>query len=100
MSAVPDLVATEWLAAHLGDDRVRVLDGSWWMPAEKRDPRAEWRATRIPGACFFDIDAIADTSVALPHMLPSESAFAAALSELGIGADDHVVVYDAAGIFS
>ncbi|MGE5538779.1 MAG: 3-mercaptopyruvate sulfurtransferase [Gemmatimonas sp.] len=97
---VPDLVSTEWLAAHLDADRVRVLDGSWWMPADKRDAQAEWRATHIPGARFFDIDRIADTSVPLPHMLPSESAFADALTALGIGADDHVVVYDAAGIFS
>jgi thiosulfate/3-mercaptopyruvate sulfurtransferase len=100
MLDVSDLVPTEWLASHLGDERVRVLDASWWMPAEKRDARAEWIATRIPGSCFFDIDRIADTSVPLPHMLPSESAFADALLDLGIGADDHVVVYDAAGIFS
>ncbi|HTI88012.1 MAG TPA: 3-mercaptopyruvate sulfurtransferase [Alphaproteobacteria bacterium] len=96
----PDLVTSDWLAAHLNDGHVRVLDGSWWMPADKRDARAEWLAAHIPGARFFDIDRIADTSVPLPHMLPSEAVFADALVTLGIGADDHVVVYDAAGIFA
>lgn len=94
------LVSTEWLARHLTDPDLRVLDGSWWMPGTGHDPEAEWRAARIPGARFFDVDRIADTSVPLPHMLPSEGAFAEALVALGIGADDHVVIYDAAGLFS
>jgi thiosulfate/3-mercaptopyruvate sulfurtransferase len=98
--AVSDLASTEWLAANLSNPHVRMLDGSWWMPAEKRDARAEWIAAHIPGARFFDIDRIADTSVPLPHMLPSEAVFADALASLGIGADDHVIVYDAAGIFA
>jgi thiosulfate/3-mercaptopyruvate sulfurtransferase len=100
MTAVPDLVSTDWLAENFGDPGLRILDGSWWMPGTGRDPEAEWRAERIPGARFFDIDRVADTSVALPHMLPSETVFAQALAALGIGADDHVVVYDAAGLFS
>jgi thiosulfate/3-mercaptopyruvate sulfurtransferase len=100
MTAVPDLVPTDWLADHLGDPGLRVLDGSWWMPGTGHDPEAEWRAERIPGARFFDIDRIADTSSGLPHMLPSESTFAEALARLGIGANDHVVVYDASGLFS
>lgn len=100
MSGIPDLVSTEWFASHLSDADVRVLDGSWWMPGTNHDAEAEWRAARIPGARFFDIDKVADTSRPLPHMLPSEKVFAAALLGLGIGDGDHVVVYDAAGVFS
>jgi len=96
----PDLVSTGWLSARLSDANLRVLDGSWWMPGTNRDAAAEWQRARIPGARFFDIDGIADHSTALPHMLPDEATFAAALAALGIGADDYVVVYDAAGLFS
>jgi len=100
MADVPDLVSTEWLAEHLADADVRVLDGSWWMPGSGHDPGAEWRTARIRGARFFDIDRIADPSRSLPHMLPSERVFADALAAFGIGAGDHVIVYDAAGLFS
>jgi thiosulfate/3-mercaptopyruvate sulfurtransferase len=100
MSDNGDLVSTEWLASHLSEAGVRVLDGSWWMPGTNHDAEAEWRAAHIPGAQFFDIDKVADTSRPLPHMLPSEAVFAAALTALGIGDGHHVVVYDAAGVFS
>lgn len=93
-----NLVSTEWLAAHLKD--VRVVDASWYMPNEKRDPAAEFEAAHIPGAVHFDIDAIADTSNDLPHMLPSPGDFAKAVGTLGIGNGDMVVVYDGSGIFS
>lgn len=93
-----NLVSTEWLAAHLND--VRVVDASWYMPNEKRDPRAEFEAAHIPGAVHFDIDAIADRSTDLPHMLPTADAFAQAVGALGIGNDHTVVVYDGSGIFS
>lgn len=100
MSDNVDLVSTEWLAAHLCDENLRILDGSWWMPGSNRNPEAEWRTAHIPGARFFDIDRIADTSVPLPHMLPSEKTFADSLVSLGIGEGHRVVVYDAAGVFS
>lgn len=93
-----NLVSTEWLAAHLDD--VRVVDASWYMPGEKRDPRAEFEAAHIPGAVFFDIDAVADLSTDLPHMMPAASEFARAAGTLGIGNDRMVVVYDGSGIFS
>jgi thiosulfate/3-mercaptopyruvate sulfurtransferase len=93
-----NLVSTDWLAAHLGD--VRVVDASWYMPGEKRDPKAEFEAAHIPGAVFFDIDAIADHATDLPHMLPSAEEFARAAGALGIGNDRMVVVYDGSGIFS
>jgi thiosulfate/3-mercaptopyruvate sulfurtransferase len=94
------LVSTDWLASRLRDPRVRVVDGSWHMPQLKRDPRAEFTAAHIPGAVFFDIDAIADTTSPLPHMLPAAEAFGEAVGALGIGDGDHVVVYDTRGVAS
>ena len=93
-----NLVSTDWLAAHLGD--VRVVDASWYMPNEKRQPAKEFEAAHIPGAVFFDIDAISDHATDLPHMLPPPGAFADSVSALGIGNADTVVVYDGSGIFS
>lgn len=92
------LVGTEWLAANL--DRVRVVDGSWHMPQLGRDPRAEFEQAHIPGAVFFDIDAIADRSTPLPHMLPDETEFSRAVGALGIGDGDMVVAYDTRGVVS
>jgi thiosulfate/3-mercaptopyruvate sulfurtransferase len=94
------VVTTEWLAKHLGEPDLRVLDGSWHMPQLKRDPRAEFAAAHVPGAVFFDIDAIADHSTSLPHMLPGAETFAAAVGALGIGTGDRVVVYDVRGVVS
>jgi thiosulfate/3-mercaptopyruvate sulfurtransferase len=93
-----NLVSTEWLADHLSD--VRVVDASWYMPDEKRNPAAEFEAGHIPGAVFFDIDAIADHETPLPHMLPRPGEFSAAAGRLGIGDGETVVVYDGSGIFS
>ena len=95
-----DLVTADWLAAHLGDPDLRVVDGSWHMPQAKRDPAKEFVEAHIPGAVFFDIDRIADTSSALPHMLPSPEVFANAVGALGIGDGDRVVVYDSRNVVS
>jgi thiosulfate/3-mercaptopyruvate sulfurtransferase len=95
---VSDLVSTAWLAEHLRD--VRAADASWHMPGEKRDARAEFEAGHIPGAVFFDIDAISHKSTDLPHMLPPAAQFKAAMESLDIGNDDRIVVYDKAGMFS
>lgn len=92
------LVSTAWLAERLGRNDVRVLDGSWWMPAENRDPRAEYLDARIPGAVFFDIDAIADRTVDLPHMLPTPEAFAQAAGRLGLSRGGTIVAYDTFGV--
>ena len=94
------LVSTEWLAKHLGDADLRVVDGSWHMPQLNRDPRAEFAQAHVPGAVFFDIDAIADHSTDLPHMLPDAPTFARAVGALGIGTGDRVVVYDVRGVVS
>jgi thiosulfate/3-mercaptopyruvate sulfurtransferase len=93
MTTMGATVSTEWLAARLGDPDLRVLDGSWHMPQARRDPRQEFAAAHIPGAVFFDIDAIADPGTSLPHMLPSADRFARAVGDLGVGDGDRVVVY-------
>jgi thiosulfate/3-mercaptopyruvate sulfurtransferase len=90
-------VSTQWLAEHLSEPDVAVIDGTFFVPDEGRDAHAEYLAGHIPGAIFFDIDAIADTSTDLPHMLPSPEAFAAAMHDLGIGSSMRLVVYDNAG---
>ena len=92
-----NLVSTDWLAAHLAD--VRVVDASWYMPGEKREPAKEFEAGHIPGAVFFDIDGIADHATGLPHMLPSPGEFSKAVGGLGIGDGETVVGYDGSGIF-
>jgi thiosulfate/3-mercaptopyruvate sulfurtransferase len=97
---VDALVTTDWLAAHLGEPDLRVVDGSWHMPQLARDPRAEFVHAHIPGAVFFDIDAIADRTTSLPHMLPTPDEFARAVGALGIGDGDRVVVYDTRGVVS
>jgi thiosulfate/3-mercaptopyruvate sulfurtransferase len=92
------LVTTDWLAAHLRDEHVRVVDGTWHMLQLQRDPRAEFVQAHIPGAVFFDIDEVADHSSSLPHMLPSAEDFARAVGALGIGDGDRVIVYDVRGV--
>lgn len=94
------LVGTQWLAARIGHPRVVVLDASWHMPHLNRDPRAEFAAEHLPGARFFDIDAIADRTTSLPHMLPTAAQFAEQVGALGVGAGDLVVIYDTRGVGS
>jgi thiosulfate/3-mercaptopyruvate sulfurtransferase len=92
------LLSTESLAQRLGDPATVVVDGSFYLPALKRDAAAEYLAEHIPGAVRFDIDAIADHSNPLPHMLPDSEQFARDVGALGIADTDTVVVYDGAGL--
>ncbi|OAI31819.1 3-mercaptopyruvate sulfurtransferase [Methylosinus sp. R-45379] len=94
------LVSTQWLADHLHAPDVIIFDASWHMPAAGRDPHAEFIDAHIPGAVFFDIDAIADHSTDLPHMLPDPVAFSSAVRKLGLGDGMRAVVYDSLGLFS
>ena len=94
------IVTPQWLAANLGAPGLVVLDGSYYLPAMQRDAAAEYLAGHIPGAVRFDIDAIADHSTDLPHMLPSAAEFSAAAGKLGISERDIVVAYDGHGMFS
>jgi thiosulfate/3-mercaptopyruvate sulfurtransferase len=94
------LKSTEWLAGELGKPNLAVVDGSFYLPAQNRNARAEYLDKHIPGAIFFDIDAIADHSTDLPHMLPGPTQFAQMVGALGIADTDTIVVYDGLGLFS
>ena len=94
------IVDADWLQARLGDPTLRIVDASWYLPAQKRDPKAEYSAGHIPGAVFYDQDVIADLTSGLPHTIPSPAAFSAAMGKLGISEGDTIVVYDGPGIFS
>ena len=96
--ASQNLVTTDWLAARLGEPEISIVDGSFYLPAQKRNAKQEYLAGHIPGAVFFDIDAIADHSTDLPHMLPGTTQFSKDAGALGIGKDDTIVVYDGAGL--
>ncbi len=94
------LVTTEWLAERLRDPKIAVV-GSHYVPTQQQgDAQAEYRSGHIPGAVFFDIEAISDHSTALPHMLPGPTQFGEAVGQLGIGDGDTVVVYDSPSLFS
>jgi thiosulfate/3-mercaptopyruvate sulfurtransferase len=92
------LKSTQWLADNLG--KVAVVDGSYYLSTQKRDAKAEYLAKHIPGAVFFDINAVADHSTDLPHMLPGPDQFGEAAGKLGIGEKDTIVVYDGTGFYS
>jgi thiosulfate/3-mercaptopyruvate sulfurtransferase len=97
------LKSTEWLAAELDKPNVVVVDGSYYLSTQKCDAKAEYIAAHIPGAVFFDINGIADSSTDLPHMLPGPGQFGDAIGKLGIAETDTIVVYDCfdgAGIYS
>lgn len=93
-------VTPAWLAEHLGDPNLVVVDGSWYLPAVARDPRAEYLAGHIPGAIWFDVDKYADLSTTLPHMLMKPAEFGALAGRLGISETDTIVVYDGLGLSS
>jgi thiosulfate/3-mercaptopyruvate sulfurtransferase len=94
------MVSCAWLAERLDAPDIRVLDATWFMPADPRDAKAMFAERRIPGAVFFDIDEIADTSVDLPHMLPAPEKFAQRMKARGVGDGARVVIYDNEGVFS
>lgn len=94
------LVSTGWLAQHLKDPDLRILDASWHMPDAGRDARGEYEAGHIPGARFFDIDDISDARSDLPHMVPPVEKFMSRMRALGVGDGHQVVVYDSVGLFS
>ncbi len=94
------LVSTDWLASHLSDPDLRVLDASYYLADMKRDGKGEYDAAHIPGARFFDIDEISDARSDMPHMAPSPEKFISRMRAMGIGDGHQVVVYDGAGLFS
>ncbi|OCP01031.1 MULTISPECIES: 3-mercaptopyruvate sulfurtransferase [unclassified Ensifer] len=94
------VVSADWLQERLGDPSIRILDAAWYLPAQNRNPKAEYDAGHIPGAVFFDQDAIADHTSGLPHTLPTPEAFAEAVGALGVSETDTIVVYDGPGIMT
>ncbi len=94
------LVRTEWLARELGSPNVVVFDATMYLPNEGKDGRTEFRKAHIPGARFFDIDAIADQDTELPHMVPTPGRFAKLMVELGVSNDSRLVFYDQKGLSS
>jgi thiosulfate/3-mercaptopyruvate sulfurtransferase len=99
-NTVPSLVSTEWLAAHLGAPDLLVFDATIYLPNEGRVAAAEFSQGHIPGAHFFDIDAIADNETDLPHMVPATGRLERLIGAVGISNDSRVVFYDQKGLFS
>ncbi|MEO6607683.1 MAG: 3-mercaptopyruvate sulfurtransferase [Aestuariivirga sp.] len=95
-----NIVSTAWLAEHLRDSDLLILDASWHLPTAKRDAKAEFLRGHIPGAQFFDIDAISDRNTTLPHMLPSAENFAHDVGKLGASNSTKIICYDSVGLFS
>jgi len=95
---LPSLVSAEWLASEMGQPDLKVVDATWFLPSEDIDSGAEFARSHIPGAVHFDIDAIKDHSVDLPHMLPSPDNFASDVGALGLGSDDRIIAYDRNGM--
>ena len=100
MHRVTSLISVPDLAARQSDENLVILDASWYLPADGRNPGAEYLARHIPGAHFFNIDTVSDKTNPSPHMLPTGSVFAEQMGLLGIGADTEVVIYDTKGLFS
>jgi len=96
----PFVASADWLAARLDTPGLSIVDASWYLPAQRRNAKAEHDAAHIPGAVFFDQDAVVDPDSTLPHALPDAGTFARHVGAMGIAADDTIVVYDGPGLFS
>ena len=94
------LVSTDWLAEHMKDPDLRILDASTYLPGVDRDGRTEYDAVHIPGARFFDIDDVSDGRSDLPHMVPPIEKFMSRVRAMGVGDGHQIVVYDGSGLFS
>lgn len=95
-----DIVSTAWLEAHLGSPDIAIIDASWHLPTAQRDAKKEFAQAHIPGAQFFDIDDLSDTTSSLPHMLPSPEKFSSRMRKMGIGDGKRIIAYDSVGLFS
>jgi len=94
------VVSAEWLAEHLDDPSVRIVDATVHLPDTGRNAKAEYSQEHIPCAGFFDLDVIADPVNPLPRKFPPREVFAREVGKLGIGNDTHVVAYDTPGLYS
>jgi len=93
-------IDADWLQSRLGTPGISIVDASWYLPVQNRDAQKEYDAAHIPGAIFFDQDAVVDPESKLPHTLPNPATFARHAGSMGISADDTIVVYDGPGMFS
>lgn len=93
-------VSAAWLADNLGKSGVKIVDGSWHLPPTGRNGAKEYAEAHLPGAMFFDLDAISDPDSSLPHTLPKPDFFAAKVGALGISEGDTIIVYDQLGLFT
>lgn len=104
MTTAPDqspyVVSFDWLKNRIGEPGLKVVDASWYLPAQNRDAGAEFAVARIPGAVFFDQDSIVDETSDLPHTIPNPADFARAAGALGLSETDTIVVYDGPGMFT
>lgn len=100
MTQSPFIVSADWLEEHLDDDDIAIVDGSWYLPAQNRDARAEYNEAHIKRAVFFDHDKVVDDSSDLPHTLPSPEKFAQIAGDMGLTRQKTIVVYDGPGIFT
>eukprot|EP00768_Dysnectes_brevis_P007277 gnl/Dysnectes_brevis/608_a672_5847.p1 GENE.gnl/Dysnectes_brevis/608_a672_5847~~gnl/Dysnectes_brevis/608_a672_5847.p1 ORF type:complete len:326 (-),score=73.89 gnl/Dysnectes_brevis/608_a672_5847:54-950(-) len=97
---IPTLVSPEWLSDHISDPNVKVVDASWHMPKLKRDAQKEFLEAHIPGAAPLFLKMVCDSASPLPHTIPRAHAFTKAVTQAGITMKDHVIVYDASGVFA
>lgn len=104
MTTAPDqspyVVSFDWLKSRIGEPGLKIVDASWYLPAQNRNAAAEYAACRIPGAVFFDQDKIVDPASDLPHTIASPADFARAAGQLGLSEADTIIVYDGPGMFS
>jgi thiosulfate/3-mercaptopyruvate sulfurtransferase len=96
----PFIIDADWLQSRLGTPGLSIVDASWYLPAHRRNAQAEYEAGHVPGAVFFDQDAVVDPDSTLPHALPRPEVFARHVGVMGISADDTIVVYDGPGLLS
>jgi thiosulfate/3-mercaptopyruvate sulfurtransferase len=96
----PFVVSFDWLAQSLGQADLKIVDASWYLPAQNRDGAAEFAVSRIPGAVFFNQDRIVAPNSDLPHTIPDPDTFARAAGDLGLSSTDTIVVYDGPGMFT
>ncbi|GKX35753.1 MAG: hypothetical protein MnENMB40S_33710 [Rhizobiaceae bacterium MnEN-MB40S] len=96
----PFVVSADWLESRLSQPDLKIVDASWYLPVHNRNQREEYEVGHIPGAVFFDQDAVVEPGAALPHTLPSPAVFEAHASKLGLSNDDTIIVYDGPGIFT
>ena len=95
-------VASHCVAEHIDDPEIQILDARMAPAGQEhlRDMAQEYRAGHLPGALFFDIEALSDHASPLPHMMPRPETFAVAMRELGVNDDKHLIIYDEGNLFS